>query len=144
MGNFEREESKQASVFQSRSDEVNLAVVFNPRSQDIISTSHQRRLNSIVADATHKIFATFRGLKPTAKFNLSLRDTRIIVIGAACFGILFAWLWLFPMPQSAQQQPAQTPPPQRPPQPKPTRKQVLAWGDQRYGASSMTPLRVRW
>jgi hypothetical protein len=31
------------------------------------------------------------------------------------------------------QQPAQGPPPQRPPQAKPARKQVLAWGDQRFG-----------
>ena len=134
MRNLEKEESKQSSVVQSRSNDVNLAMGFNPRSQGIISASRQRRLNSIVADATTKLSASFRGLKPTVTFNLSLRDKRIVVIGAACLGIIFASLCFFPSLQFAQQQPAQqTPPPQRPPQPKPTRKQVLAWGDQRYG-----------
>ena len=79
MRNFEREESKQAAVFQSR------------------------------------------------------RDKRILFSGVFCLVTLFVWLCFFPSSQSAQQQPAQQTPPQRPPQPKPTRKQVLAWGDQRYG-----------
>ena len=49
-----------------------------------------------------------------------------------CITILFASLWLFPSRQSAQQTPPPQPPRQGPPpQPKPTRKQVLAWGDQR-------------
>lgn len=46
-----------------------------------------------------------------------------------CLIALLALLSL-PMAQSAQQQT----PPQRPPQPRPTRKQVLAWGDQRFGS----------
>ena len=118
----------------SRSDGLNLAVGFNPWLQSIEPASRQRRLNSIVADATHKISAPFRGLKPTAKFNLSLRDKKHVVGGLTCVTVLLAFLCLFPTAQSAQQ-PSQPQPPRQgpPPQPKPTRKQVLAWGDQRFG-----------
>ncbi len=48
--------------------------------------------------------------------------------------VLAACLFSLPLKQAAQQGPPQQgPPPSRPPQARPTRKQVLAWGDQRFG-----------
>ncbi len=121
-------EAGKGAGFPSPSDDVSLAVGFNPRRPGLPPASRQRRLNSTVADATRKRSAPFRGLNPPATINLSLRDKRILSGAAACAMILFGWFCLFPIAQSAQQAP-----PQRPPQPRPARKQVLAWGDVRYG-----------
>lgn len=61
------------------------------------------------------------------------RDKPVALMRAAFFGVVTVVVFcLLPLALSAQQQP-QGPPPQRPPQAKPARKQVLAWGDQRFG-----------
>jgi hypothetical protein len=65
----EEMEAGEWSGFPSRSDDVNLAVGFNLRWQGIPPPSRQRRLNSIVADATGNENHGRRGLKPTAKFR---------------------------------------------------------------------------
>src|SRR5262249_37497979 len=57
-------------VFRRVSGALNLAVGFNPRdSRRNVPASRQRRMNSIVADATWKNNLAYRGLKPTAKFK---------------------------------------------------------------------------
>ncbi len=57
-------------VFRRVSGALNLAVGFNPRdSRHNVPASRQRRVNSIVADATWKNNLAYRGLKPTAKFR---------------------------------------------------------------------------
>jgi hypothetical protein len=64
-------------VFRRVSGALNLAVGFNPRDgYQMSSTSRQRRLNSIVADATGKTIRAYRGLKPTAKFKAPLTRRR--------------------------------------------------------------------
>src|SRR5262245_21566056 len=57
-------------IFRRVSGDLNLAVGFNPRdSRRVVPASRQRRMNSIVADATRKQNLAHRGLKPTAKFK---------------------------------------------------------------------------
>jgi len=51
-----------------------------------------------------------------------------------CVLIMLAALCILPFTQATQRPPQQQgPPPGRPPQVRPTRKQALAWGDQRFG-----------
>lgn len=62
----------------SRSDDLSLAVGFNPRTIKTKCMSRQRQLKrrdwSVVANATEAIFQKLRVLKHTAKFIMSLRD----------------------------------------------------------------------
>ena len=63
-------------MFVSRSDDVNVAVGFNPRMSEDKFPSRQQRMmfafGSIAADAARSFIPPFRGLKPAAKIILPL------------------------------------------------------------------------
>ena len=71
-------------ILPPRSGGLNLAVGFNPRKATIrfavasATTEYWPTFHSIVADATPVVNASFRGLKPTAKFIASLCDEEIV------------------------------------------------------------------
>ena len=71
-------------ILPPRSGGLNLAVGFNPQNANhsnvvaSATTEYWPTFHSIVADATPVVNASFRGLKPTAKFIASLCDEEIV------------------------------------------------------------------